>query len=356
VLFDRSRSRAVVRSMPTLTMQRQCTFGQHALADVEGEACTRKRESILRRAAIGPSPVHEVLPTVHEALRSPGQPLDTTTRAFMEPRFSHDFSRVRVHTDEKAAKSAQAMGALAYAIGQDVVFGAGEYAPETVAGEMLLAHELSHVTQTRGQANSIHCWFTRNRLPLDYTFISRPRTIPRGFAHEDITESVLKKPDFAARFPFGAGARDRLAGRSGYLDAYKEVLRQRMHRGEITEDEFKVWESDNHGFTKGAGELKRDFYLNWAIGLANQENNLGIALDKLGDALHVAQDMNAHLFTAAGCSLQRVGPRPTGCSEAQDDPGINPQGFGHAFIDTWGVLQQFYEGLMPERRMTLSSF
>ena len=45
----------------------------------------------------------EAPPIVHEVLRSPGQPLDAATRAFMEPRFGHDFSKVRVHTDEKAA-------------------------------------------------------------------------------------------------------------------------------------------------------------------------------------------------------------------------------------------------------------
>ena len=66
---------------------------------------------------------------IHDVLRAPGQPLDATTRAFMEPRFGHDFSRVRVHSDAKAAESARAVNALAYTVGQDVVFGVGQYAP-----------------------------------------------------------------------------------------------------------------------------------------------------------------------------------------------------------------------------------
>src|SRR5205085_6372561 len=90
-----------------------------------------------------------VPPIVHDVLRSPGQPLDTGTRAFMEPRFGHDFSQVRVHTDTQAAESARAVNALAYTVGRDVVFGAGQHSPETSGGKRLLAHELTHVVQQR---------------------------------------------------------------------------------------------------------------------------------------------------------------------------------------------------------------
>src|SRR5215472_11905294 len=83
--------------------------------------------------------------TVHDVLSSPGQPLDAGTRSFMESRFEHDFSKVRVHTDEKAAESARTLNALAYTSGQDVVFGKRQYAPETATGQRLLAHELMHV-------------------------------------------------------------------------------------------------------------------------------------------------------------------------------------------------------------------
>jgi hypothetical protein len=88
-----------------------------------------------------------VPPIVHEVLRSPGQPLDPATRAFMEPRFGHDFSQVRVHTDPQAAESARTVNALAYTMERDVVFGAGQYAPGRFEGQRLLAHELTHVVQ-----------------------------------------------------------------------------------------------------------------------------------------------------------------------------------------------------------------
>jgi hypothetical protein len=84
---------------------------------------------------------------VHEVLRSAGAPLDAATRAFFEPRFGHDFSRVRVHADDRAAVSAQAVNALAYTVGFNIVFGSGQYSGGTRAGRQLLAHELVHVMQ-----------------------------------------------------------------------------------------------------------------------------------------------------------------------------------------------------------------
>jgi len=65
----------------------------------------------------------------------------------MEPRFGHDFGQVRVHTGEQAAESARAVSALAYTVGSDLVFGAGQYAPGTSEGQRLIAHELAHVVQ-----------------------------------------------------------------------------------------------------------------------------------------------------------------------------------------------------------------
>jgi len=65
----------------------------------------------------------------------------------MESRIGHDFSQVRVHADARAAESAGAVNALAYTVGQDIVFGPGRYAPQTSEGRRLLAHELTHVVQ-----------------------------------------------------------------------------------------------------------------------------------------------------------------------------------------------------------------
>jgi hypothetical protein len=82
---------------------------------------------------------------VGAALRSPSQPLDQTLRQEMEPWLGRDLSAVRVHTDEQAAESARAVGAAAYTVGNDVVFGRGRFDPRSAAGRQLIAHELTHV-------------------------------------------------------------------------------------------------------------------------------------------------------------------------------------------------------------------
>jgi hypothetical protein len=92
-------------------------------------------------------------PLVHEALDSPGLPLDADTRDFFEPRFRHDFSRVRVHADPVSAESARSVNALAYTVGEHIVFGNGQYERGTHRGARLLAHELSHVVQQGGGLN-----------------------------------------------------------------------------------------------------------------------------------------------------------------------------------------------------------
>jgi len=109
--------------------------------------------------------------SVHEVLNSPGERLDSATRAFMEPRFGHDFSCVRVHTDARAAEAARAINALAYTVGREIVFAPGRYAPGTDRGDWLLAHELTHVVQqedgtTAGAPGSIQRLGDLTQVPL----------------------------------------------------------------------------------------------------------------------------------------------------------------------------------------------
>jgi hypothetical protein len=83
-------------------LQRKCACGQHTIAGGECSGCSKERESSLQRSAISREPANghdnAVPPIVHDVLRSTGQPLDAATRSFKEPRFGHDFSRVRAHT------------------------------------------------------------------------------------------------------------------------------------------------------------------------------------------------------------------------------------------------------------------
>ncbi len=128
-------------------LQRKCACGQHTVAGNECAECRQQRAGMIQRTAISPASVGAVPLVVHEVLSSPGQPLDAGTKAFIEPRFGHDFSQVRVHTDAKSAESAKSVNALAYTVGRDVVFGMGQYEPGKSEGRRLLAHELTHVVQ-----------------------------------------------------------------------------------------------------------------------------------------------------------------------------------------------------------------
>ena len=143
-----------IMRMPQSQPQRKCACGGTPGPDGECEACKQKRLAIQRKAIIsGESSV--IPPIVHEVLRSPGQPLDSATRSFMESRFSHDFSSVQVHTDGKAAQSAAAVKALAYTVGHNIVFGTGQYSLRTPQGQRLIAHEIAHVVQQSGTQISI---------------------------------------------------------------------------------------------------------------------------------------------------------------------------------------------------------
>jgi hypothetical protein len=82
-----------------------------------------------------------------QSIQGGGQPLSKAVRNYFEPRFGHDFSQVRVHTDSKAADAAKSVNAKAFTKDRDVVFGTGQYAAETMEGKRLLAHELTHVVQ-----------------------------------------------------------------------------------------------------------------------------------------------------------------------------------------------------------------
>jgi hypothetical protein len=93
-------------------------------------------------------------PIVQEIVSSPGQPLDAGIRAFMEPRFGHDFGEMRVHAGPRAAHAAKSVSAVAYTAGRDIVVGRENVAPDTRQGRELIAHELAHVVQQSGRTPS----------------------------------------------------------------------------------------------------------------------------------------------------------------------------------------------------------
>lgn len=140
----------VVSSGPSPLVQRKC--GTCAA----GATCPKceETERIQAKQNPGHAPrISSVFDSRIEASRGGGQPL-STVRSFFEQRFERDFSGVRVRSDDRAAESARSIHARAYTIGQDIVFGAGEYEPESAKGKLLLAHELAHVAQQNGDGTA----------------------------------------------------------------------------------------------------------------------------------------------------------------------------------------------------------
>jgi Domain of unknown function (DUF4157) len=145
---DQSTGRSDERSQASV--RHSAESSPHAdVLDLQ-HAAGNRAVSQLVQASHTASRGNDAPPIVRSVLNSSGQqPLDPATRAFMESRFGHDFSRVRVHTDAKAAESTAGVRAKAYTVGQDIVFGPGRFAPGTGEGRRLLAHELTHVVQQR---------------------------------------------------------------------------------------------------------------------------------------------------------------------------------------------------------------
>lgn len=106
--------------------------------------CDDCSKRVSRKAEAG----HDAAPAGGTSLAlGAGHPLPEGVRESVEPRFRHDFSRVRIHSDERAANMSAAFGARAFTVGHDIAFGAGEYVPESSEGRRLLLHELVHVVQ-----------------------------------------------------------------------------------------------------------------------------------------------------------------------------------------------------------------
>jgi len=107
------------------------------------------------------------VPPVQEVTRSSGEALDLPTRKFMESRFGHDFSQVRVHTGLDADEAARVVHARAFTLGHDIVLGSGQYTPNRARGRRLLAHELTHVVQQTGFSAGASRQIQRKETPKE---------------------------------------------------------------------------------------------------------------------------------------------------------------------------------------------
>jgi Domain of unknown function (DUF4157) len=175
-------------------LQRQCACGNRTMVGGQCAECAKKKGALQRKLTIGANndPLEQeadriadqvmAAPTQSTVARAPlqiqrfagkaadeadaapvsvnrvlagsGRPLEPVLREDMEQRFGHDFSQVRVHAGYAAEQSVRDVNAHAYTVGHNIVFGAGQFAPTTNAGQRLLAHELTHVVQQQGSTNT----------------------------------------------------------------------------------------------------------------------------------------------------------------------------------------------------------
>lgn len=166
------------KTLPISSLQRKCAH------------CEEEEKKMQRKEMTGGKiTADNSLGNYVSTLSNSGQPLPNEARSFYEPRFGYDFSKVKIHSDTVAAKSAQSINALAYTSGNNIVFNSGQYAPDTNSGKRLLSHELTHVVQQ----NANHLSRSIMRQPDDKK--KEPKSdIAKAFKENELFK---KLPDFA---------------------------------------------------------------------------------------------------------------------------------------------------------------
>ena len=153
------------------------------------ESCEKDEESNkIKRSRKEKNPTNQVNVTdkttrnINNIVNQTGSSLDSSTREFMQSRFGYDFGNVRIHTGESADTAAISVNALAYTLGNDIIFGKGYYQPNTFVGRSLLAHELTHVVQ---QSENFNLLGTLNNLKIqanrDQLVQRRPNKLINSF-------------------------------------------------------------------------------------------------------------------------------------------------------------------------------
>jgi len=132
-------------------INRKCKSCQEEEEDSEDLKISRKENGDLTNST---TVSRSTITGIDNTLSKPGNPLDLSTREFMEPRFGHDFGKVKIYANDNAAKSAESINARAFTLDNNIVFGRGQYNPSNDDGKKLLAHELTHVIQKTQERKS----------------------------------------------------------------------------------------------------------------------------------------------------------------------------------------------------------
>ncbi|MBW2690556.1 MAG: DUF4157 domain-containing protein, partial [Deltaproteobacteria bacterium] len=313
----------------------------------DGEELIQSKETSGQTPRLSP-----ILQNQIHSLKGSGHALPQSVRNFFEPRFGYSFGQVRVHNDARAAQLSRGVNARAFTVGQDVVFAAGQYTPETTRGKKLLAHELSHVVQQKTGStleNRVQCWLAED--------------------HQKITNEVIEngyKKDFSWR------AKDLVAKFSGAMDNrirnYQWYILPKIFGRRYKKTRFhyarEKKEAPNHGeanlYKKKYGTSRTSENVKrmkeWtkkAISKANKSGINDLSLLPLGHALHVAQDRGAHWEGEWGHGHHKKSDA-SGKKWNCDNMGQNPKGKDKAKKHSKEVFNLFLSKLYPKPKSELS--
>ena len=326
---------------PRSLLQRKCDCGSHTPSGGECASCSGKNMGLQRKLSIGASndPLEheadrvadqvlampsthgdvshappriqrfsskaseqsdEAPESVHRVITSSGRPLDAPLRQDMESRFGHDFSGVRVHSGGAAEQSARDVGASAYTVGNNIVFGAGQFAPGSGTGRRLLAHELTHVVQQGGDDAII-------RRGPDDDIKSKLSYGPFDWAiTDDDARSAL---DILKKLP--------LADQSTILLDEQKLYQNRL-RSNLPTDRLPEFERIVENITR-VSELEKqqaDLEKITARGSKNSFGEVGGSLTKLKSVAHelAVRKTGTGQYVGTECPVHPPGTTPTNCT------------------------------------------
>jgi len=332
-----------------MTPTEQGMVGGEEQTTVEGADINRQA---INRQAIAP-PAAQQRPAAAVQM-STGAPLADIARQTFEPRFGHDFSQVRIFADNQAARAAEALDARAFTVGSDIVFGAGQYAPESPSGQRLLAHELAHVVQGGSDVRTLHRW-------KDDGHIATTKEAANGvFSDADplFTTMNIGKPTFVTRVANASLNMDRVLPHLGdrfapgfgetkfwsftatlLASGAKDLLPGNQRKGQTRRG--MKGEGPDHGeagyydVAKSAAmagnQQRTDHYVTLAV-QAYTAGNYDETINKLGDACHVAADRGPHAEGGQGEGHDTRMPDP---DKGEKGTNLKLGGFPNNYMENW---------------------
>ncbi len=280
---DRVADQVMRMPNPSATIQRKCACGGTPGSTGECEECAKKRMALQRKSSQSSSDTTSPA-IVNSVLSSSSTPMDASTRSFMEPRFGYDFSDVRIHTDSQAAESAQAVNALAYTVGSDVVFGERLYRPETNEGQKLLAHELMHVVQQgHSKQSSIQRFASEEHTRIGDMTVGTSQTIDIGTEVGPISygEMIALSGDYFESVAELRGRANDIYGRDEVLFALWKVNPSRRSRPVVSQStEDAVMDR----YYRLAARNETHFSTGSAAGRSNRERYIQAHIEAIGAA------------------------------------------------------------------------